>query len=559
MTALPIVGRELRVAARRRGTYRGRMGAAFLPVVAIALFWPAISSQPFAGQGKMLFALLSSVAFLYSLFAGALLTADCLSVEKRNGTIGLLFLTDLKGYDVVLGKLVSSSLHASYGLLAVVPMLALALLLGGVTLAQVGLVALVLLNTLFFSLSAGLFVSSVSRDPRKALYATVGLLMLVALGPYAVAGIWALKRTAPIPTGLGSPFDLFDPVLLTPSPVLAFHITQLSLGWALVRQDFIRSVLTTHLLSFGLLGIAGLIIRYARPDRPKGRTGLRWQELWNRWSFGAAAARRAFRAPMLDRNAFYWLAARDRLKARCVWLFVGTLLAMWFWGWWTLSRFMFGWDVSTWLLFFTYLLVKVWLASEVCMRFVEDRQCGALELILCSPLNLGEIARGQMRALWWQFGTPVLVIIAFTFFLRWGALHCPHNGISDSDLSMLFWAGLTVFAADLFALACVGVHQATRRTTLNRALTATYAQVLLLPWIVFGVSGIFFIWIWRALNSNLGEVNIFGPAIRLWLIVSLWIDLVLAGHAIWSFFKHFREAAAQRYSGPAQRRQRRYV
>ena len=29
-------------------------------------------------------------------------TADSLSAEKREGTLGLLFLTDLRGYDVVL-------------------------------------------------------------------------------------------------------------------------------------------------------------------------------------------------------------------------------------------------------------------------------------------------------------------------------------------------------------------------------------------------------------------------------------------------------------------------
>lgn len=60
------------------------------------------------------------------------------------------FLTDLKGFDVVLGKLVSSSIHAVYGLLAVVPMMAMALLFGGVTGAEVSRTSLALGNTLFF-------------------------------------------------------------------------------------------------------------------------------------------------------------------------------------------------------------------------------------------------------------------------------------------------------------------------------------------------------------------------------------------------------------------------
>ena len=52
----------------------------------------------------MLFTVLNAIAFIFCLLAGVFLTADCLSEEKREGTLGLLFLTSLKGYDVVLGK-----------------------------------------------------------------------------------------------------------------------------------------------------------------------------------------------------------------------------------------------------------------------------------------------------------------------------------------------------------------------------------------------------------------------------------------------------------------------
>ena len=54
---------------------------------------------------------LMMISFIYSLVAGRRFTADCLSEEKREGTLGLLFLTDLKGYDVVLGKVAATSLY----------------------------------------------------------------------------------------------------------------------------------------------------------------------------------------------------------------------------------------------------------------------------------------------------------------------------------------------------------------------------------------------------------------------------------------------------------------
>ena len=65
---------------------------------------------------------------IYCLFSGRISTADCLSEEKREGTLGLLFLTDLKGYDVVLGKLAATSVSAFYGLLAALPVLAVPVL-----------------------------------------------------------------------------------------------------------------------------------------------------------------------------------------------------------------------------------------------------------------------------------------------------------------------------------------------------------------------------------------------------------------------------------------------
>ena len=65
--------------------------------------------------GQSLFATLSVIAFAYCLLAGIRYTAGALSEERREGTLGLLFLTDLRGFDVVIGKLAVTSLHAFFG------------------------------------------------------------------------------------------------------------------------------------------------------------------------------------------------------------------------------------------------------------------------------------------------------------------------------------------------------------------------------------------------------------------------------------------------------------
>src|ERR1051325_4311000 len=184
MIVLPIVERELRVAARRRGTYRMRVGAA---LVAIGVFgWTMLAllhGVPSTMHGRYLFRTLFGVAFVYCLFIGARLTADSLSEEKRDGTLGLLFLTDLKGYDVVLGKLAATSVNSVYALLAIVPVISLPVQLGGVTAAELGQSALALLNTLFVSLAAGVLVSTLSRNERKAMFAAVFVVLSLTVGP----------------------------------------------------------------------------------------------------------------------------------------------------------------------------------------------------------------------------------------------------------------------------------------------------------------------------------------------------------------------------------------
>src|SRR5690349_4841562 len=137
MTLLPIVERELRTAARRKGTHWLRFVAALLVILAVGILLVGSgSSRSQAQVGQMVFTAVSVMAFAFCLVAGVFLTADCLCSERREGTLGLLFLTDLKGYDVVLGKLVANSVVSVYAVLAIIPMLGLPLLMGGVTFAE---------------------------------------------------------------------------------------------------------------------------------------------------------------------------------------------------------------------------------------------------------------------------------------------------------------------------------------------------------------------------------------------------------------------------------------
>ena len=203
------------MAARRRSTYGLRL------LVALAAFsltlW--ICTLPVRGQaptdlGKSLFAVLTIMAFGYCLLIGPFLTTDSISSEKREGTLGLLFLTDLNSLDVVLGKWAATSLAGFYGLFAVLPVLGIPLLLGGVTPGEYGRVALAVVNAILFSLTAGMFVSALSREQTKAILGSFilvlalsgllpGLMVLLIKGflGRGIAGFPPVALASPIYTG----------------------------------------------------------------------------------------------------------------------------------------------------------------------------------------------------------------------------------------------------------------------------------------------------------------------------------------------------------------------
>jgi len=127
MNSSPIVARELRVRARLPGTHRLRwLVAGGALIISLSLVLDTAGKPATAGQTT--FYSLAGLAMVFCLFEGPRCTADCLSREKREGTLGLLFLTDLGGVDVVLGKLFAVSLNSVYGVFAILPVMALPIL-----------------------------------------------------------------------------------------------------------------------------------------------------------------------------------------------------------------------------------------------------------------------------------------------------------------------------------------------------------------------------------------------------------------------------------------------
>ena len=184
MSCGPIIRRELRAEARRPFNYWLRaLGVGALTVVfVLTLLIPGHSQfsglpqgnlvanpiQQLATTGARLFGNLNATLFAAIWILVPVLTADCLSREKREGTLGLMFLTRLRAHEIVLGKSFVHSLRALTLFVTMLPILALPLLFGGVSLKDCLMALLLDSSALVLALAAGLLASAINREWARA-------------------------------------------------------------------------------------------------------------------------------------------------------------------------------------------------------------------------------------------------------------------------------------------------------------------------------------------------------------------------------------------------------
>jgi hypothetical protein len=91
MRFLTVADRELRSAARQKATYRTRwLTAALFFGLLVWLLW-AFDGFTNRRAAPEIFRVLSVLTLLYCLFLGTARTADCISVERREGTLARIF------------------------------------------------------------------------------------------------------------------------------------------------------------------------------------------------------------------------------------------------------------------------------------------------------------------------------------------------------------------------------------------------------------------------------------------------------------------------------------
>jgi hypothetical protein len=534
MTFLPVVAREMSVLARRKGTYWARTGTALAALVILGWLLAIASAHlSFIKLGRDIYVILSYIAFTYALVAGIHATADCISEEKREGTLGLLFLTDLKSYDLVLGKLSATSLGAAYALLALLPMISLGLLVGGVTLLEVAQVSSVLANTLFFSLGLGVFVSTLSTNERRAMFAAAVILFVLTAFPFV------LVTSVPWPQR-GARYES----LLAISPL--YPMLSLPLGAALplgfTGANWVSSMLLHHGLAwFFLIASCSILPRFII-DLPSRRfVGLR--KLFENYTYGNRRQRNAHRAKLLDRNAFLWLVSRERAKAAYAWGFVALFFGLYLWVYHRAPNLFFDLPVNAAIVLTVHLTLKLWLGSEVCHRLIQDRRGGALELLLSTPMTIRRIAHGQTLALRRIFLLPVAIIIMVEILFAIAAFRSGHVRPPPADRALTFLAAASILVLDLWALKWVGLWLSLWGKSVERVLAGTLVRVLAIPWILFAtLYGLL-----MPFGSFAGIDFTYRQALLTWWVVSVLCALYFALPARSRFFKYFRACAANQF------------
>jgi ABC-type transport system involved in multi-copper enzyme maturation permease subunit len=381
MNVLPVIARELRLRSRQKTTYWTRCavgGLAMMAAIEEMVASPNSTNPGLVGQST--FRIVTWLGFLLACGC-ALVTADTLSRERREGTLGLLLLTKLKGYDIVLGKLCASALTASFALFGLLPALGLVVLAGGVSQGQLGRTSLALLDAIFLCLSVGMWVSSRSEHRGKAMRKAMLAVLLVCAVPrilmYAAGTRW----------------------IACLSPLTPFYLSS-DLNYIANPEVYWTSLALIQIEGWVLLAWTGSYVwkNWQRVEWSPKPLAAEWQPVDQREAQALAATRKV----MLNEDPICWAVSRLKIQSA---LWLGTLLLIlggtgFSWGT-LMSRgssvgAMGVWDSLHLLVSLGSAALLAWAAG----RFLfETQRNGELELLLTTPMGGKDVVSGNWRAL----------------------------------------------------------------------------------------------------------------------------------------------------------------
>lgn len=416
----PIVQRELLVAAKRPSTWWFRIAPATIGAFGVlwAMFF-SFTALP-ALHGRYAFNILCGILILCSLLAGLMLTLDSITSERSNGTLELLQLSGLSGIEIVLGKIAAQAIPALLAISAVVPMLSIPVILGGVTGFEVVRAVGLILGTLALSLSISIFASSesfsVEEAMKKAVLILGGTLLIgsVVIVYFARGALfrkrerrWSVVKAdrAANRLFLASLVGLaiFHFTVGSPAALIHMVLTRTQLG---DHSGFYAGLIFMFFLSCVFLRLAGTFEallpaekRLTAAERPRSRQ--------KRFTKSEDALMSLQKRGFKEFNAILICAGASLLSA-----VGGPLLVN--------AGFPGLYNVFSLVGFLPPLLLAFFMAQGAGRSLQELRETGMLELLWVAPVPWKKILLSQKRGFFQIMRLPILVVfIAYLPPLLW--------------------------------------------------------------------------------------------------------------------------------------------
>ncbi len=416
----PVVQRELREGARRPVNHRLRFWSV---AVGTLLLWNIVarSDKPADQLGGWLFASLHNLLLGLIFLIVPALAADCIAREKREGTLGLLFLTPLSAGGIVAGKALAQALRALTLWLAVLPLLTIPFMTGGITWFDAFSALSLEFCATVLCLAAGLLASSLARERNTAfllafLFSALFLLLYGQLLQFILLVGWrggfAILNEVSWWRASLETMSIFSGLLDIRGFASWSALASVSAVLGKIWATLCWTGPPVTLLFFYL--VARFAARRVERSWQDKVPSLRRESLLRRYC--TPLFQRRFRRKMqrsLDWNPIAWLQQYSWKARLGKW---GLCLAF------VLVECAAGngdREVRE-MINMALLLTLAGLYTFVGVSgFLEEKRSGALELILVTPVSVNKLIFGRVWGLWKQFLPAGLVLALFFLCNEW--------------------------------------------------------------------------------------------------------------------------------------------
>lgn len=355
--------------------------------------------------GALCFQVFTFLQLILVVFFSLLFAAGNIAQEKDRKTLILLLMTDLRNYELVLGKLAASLLLVAVLLAVSLPALVLTSLLGGVELQQIGWSLAITASAALAAGSWGNLIAFWREKTFQTLaYSVLGLVLFIGLvegvravvGPDTTAGEWV---------SLANPLRGLL-VVLDPLAASAQH-----LGIAAHPLNFVLAMLAMA------AGMSGLTINRLRVWNPSDQ---RSQPMAPE---GVAEQNRKSVTRKVWHNPVIWREIRTSAYGRRVFVIKLAYLIAFLAASWFASRAPGDEKVLGMISPMGFAFVGVSILSLILINaqavtaFTTERDAKTLELLLVTDITAKEFIFGKLGGIFWNTKEvilpPLLLILMF--------------------------------------------------------------------------------------------------------------------------------------------------